>query len=80
MCWKESIFTNIARWHGNVIALSNCKLEGNQACITGRVLIHTGAMELIREKLQMKLKGKTFSVFVIEEVGDVVEGDIVDPK
>ncbi|GJX96354.1 cysteine-rich receptor-like protein kinase [Tanacetum coccineum] len=33
-----------------------------------------------REKLQVKLKRKTFTVSVIEEVGDVVEGDIVDPK
>nr|GEW35018.1 transposon TX1 [Tanacetum cinerariifolium] len=79
MCWKESVFSNIAKWHGNVIEFSNCKLEGNQTCITGRVLIHTGATELIREKLQVKLKGKTFRVSVIE-VSDVVEGDIVDPK
>nr|GEW98553.1 transposon TX1 [Tanacetum cinerariifolium] len=34
----------------------------------------------IREKLQVKLKGKTFRVSMIEEVSDVVEGDIVDPK
>nr|GEW10654.1 hypothetical protein [Tanacetum cinerariifolium] len=80
MCLKESVFSNIARWHGNVIEHSNCKLEGNQTCITGRVLIHTGATELIREKLQVKLKGKKFRVFVIYKVGDLVEGDIMDPK
>nr|GEY24506.1 transposon TX1 putative 149 kDa protein [Tanacetum cinerariifolium] len=68
------------KWHGNVIKLNNRKLEGNQTCIIGRVLIHTRETKLIREKLQVKLKGKTFTVYVTEEVGDMVEGDIIDPK
>ncbi|GKE72916.1 transposon TX1, partial [Tanacetum coccineum] len=76
MCWKELVFNQITGWHGNVIDTSNCCLSGNQTCIIGRVLIHTGATELINEKLQVKLKGKMFKLSVIEEIENVVEADI----
>ncbi|GKD02426.1 transposon TX1, partial [Tanacetum coccineum] len=72
-CWSESVFKKIVAVHGRVIGSSNCKLEGNQSLIVGKVQLHTINKGLIRESLYVKLYEKKFKVDVIEEVGDVME-------
>ncbi|GJS09127.1 zinc finger, CCHC-type containing protein [Tanacetum coccineum] len=72
-CWSESVFKKIAALHGRVIGSSNCKLEGNQNLIVGKVQLHTINKGLIKESLYLKLYEKKFKVDIIEEVGDVME-------
>ncbi|GJV40051.1 putative RNA-directed DNA polymerase [Tanacetum coccineum] len=74
-CWSESVFKKIAALHGRVIGSSNCKLEGNQNLIVGKVQLHTTNKGLIKESLYVKLYEKKFKVDIIE-VGDVIEFEI----
>ncbi|PWA53070.1 hypothetical protein CTI12_AA448820 [Artemisia annua] len=66
-CWVESVFLKIAALHGAIIGMQNCKLEGNQNIIVGRVHVHTVNKGLIKEDLNIKIRGKMFKVNVTEE-------------
>nr|GEU99624.1 transposon TX1 [Tanacetum cinerariifolium] len=72
-CWSESVFKKIDGLHRRVIGSSNCKLEGNQNLIVGKVQLHTINKGLIKEPLYVKLYEKKFKLDVIEEVGNVME-------
>ncbi|PWA84156.1 hypothetical protein CTI12_AA160700 [Artemisia annua] len=54
----------------------NCKLEGNQNLIIGKVQIHTTTKGLVNEELSVTVKGKSFKVNVVEEIRDITEVDI----
>ncbi|GJR76960.1 putative RNA-directed DNA polymerase [Tanacetum coccineum] len=71
----KSVFRKIAVVHGRVMGLRNCKLEGNQSVIIGKVQIH-----LVKEKLNVMCMEKMFKVEVIEEVGDIEEFEIEELK
>ncbi|PWA87808.1 hypothetical protein CTI12_AA126710 [Artemisia annua] len=75
-CWAESVFKRIAGLHGIIVETKNCRLEGNQNVIYGKVLIHTTAKDLINESLSIKCIGKSFKIKVIEEVRDISYVDI----
>lgn len=60
---------------GDVIEFSNCKLEGTQSVIVGRVMIHTSASVLINEAVVVKIGKYSFNVLVKEEVRDIVHLD-----
>ncbi|PWA43798.1 Transposon TX1 [Artemisia annua] len=75
-CWAESVFKKVAAIHGRVIGNVNCKLEGSQNLIVGKVQIHTCNNGLIKETLFVKVFGRKFRVEVIEEVGDIMEFEL----
>ncbi|PWA73844.1 hypothetical protein CTI12_AA256260 [Artemisia annua] len=56
--------------------MHNCRLDGNQNLICGKVHIHTISKVLIDDVLNIKVKGKEFNVIVVEEARDVTELDI----
>ncbi|PWA51457.1 hypothetical protein CTI12_AA417390 [Artemisia annua] len=74
-CWAESVFKRIAGVHGIIVETENCRLNGNQNVIVGRVHIHTIAKDLINESLNLQFRGKTFKVKVIEEIRDITSVD-----
>nr|GEY63360.1 hypothetical protein [Tanacetum cinerariifolium] len=57
--------------HGTILATSNCRLEGNQNTIIGRIQIHTNNKGLIKEELNIKVKGRIHKVSVVKEVRDI---------
>ncbi|GJZ44393.1 hypothetical protein Tco_0591648, partial [Tanacetum coccineum] len=68
-----SVFKRIAEAHDSIIGLKNCKLEGNQNNVMGRVQIHSIVCGLINESMKVKFRGISFDVKVIEEVSDITE-------
>ncbi|PWA92790.1 glycosyltransferase family 92 [Artemisia annua] len=75
-CWGERMFKKIAALHGTILGMHNCRLEGNQTLVYGRVQIHSINKGLINEVLNEKVKGKYHKVCVVEEVRDIVNVDI----
>ncbi|GKC45930.1 transposon TX1 [Tanacetum coccineum] len=61
-CWSEGVFKKIAAIHGTILALHNCRMEGNQNLTYGRVKIHTINKGLISEELNVQVKGKIFKI------------------
>ncbi|GKC90225.1 hypothetical protein Tco_1150874 [Tanacetum coccineum] len=57
-CWNEGTFKKIAALHGTILAMSTCRLEGNQNIIYGRVHTHTLNKGLIKEELNIKEEGE----------------------
>ena len=62
--------------HGTIMGMHNCRLDGNQNLLCGKVHIHTVSKVLIDDVLNIKVKGKEFNVIVVEEARDVTELDI----
>ncbi|GJS35010.1 transposon TX1 [Tanacetum coccineum] len=75
-CWTETVFRKIAEVHGSIVRLCNCKLEGNQNTIIGRVQIQSLVNRLINEIIRIKFRGIIFNVKVIEEVSDINEVEV----
>ncbi|GKE79087.1 hypothetical protein Tco_1545207 [Tanacetum coccineum] len=55
------------------MGLKNCRLEGNQNIVIGKVHIHSVATCLINETLNVRCKSKVFKVSIVEEVRDITE-------
>lgn len=72
------MFRKIAEVHGSIVGLYNCKLEGNQNTIIGRVQIQSLVNGLINETMRIRFRGITFNIKVIEEVSDITEIEIED--
>ncbi|GKB29122.1 transposon TX1 [Tanacetum coccineum] len=79
-CWTEMVFRKIAEAHGSIARLCNCKLEGNQNTIIGRVQIQSLVNGLINETMKIKFRGIIFNVKVIEEVSDITEVEVEEVK
>ncbi|GKC26257.1 hypothetical protein Tco_1033551, partial [Tanacetum coccineum] len=62
--------------HGTVLGLLNCRLEGNQNLVYGRVQIHTIKQGLINEEVTVTVKGKNHRINIVEEVKDIVITEI----
>ncbi|GKC63796.1 hypothetical protein Tco_1096394 [Tanacetum coccineum] len=77
-CWSEVVFRKIAAVHGAVVGTDNCKMEGNQNNIIGRVQIHTCVNGLINESLRIRFRGVFFKVTVIEEIRDICDIELED--
>ncbi|GKC44504.1 transposon TX1, partial [Tanacetum coccineum] len=75
-CSGKGMFKKIAALHGTILALRNCRLEGNQNLIYGRVNILTNNKGLIKEDLQVVVKGNTHDVSVVEEIRNVLTLDL----
>nr|GEY16743.1 transposon TX1 [Tanacetum cinerariifolium] len=75
-CWNEDMFKKIAAIHGTILAMSNCRLEGNQSISCGRVHIHTYNKGLIKDELNIKVQRKLHRISVVEEVRDISKVDI----
>nr|GEY16744.1 transposon TX1 [Tanacetum cinerariifolium] len=75
-CWNEDTFKKIAAIHGTILAMSNCRLEGNQSISCGRVHIHTYNKGLIKDELNIKVQRKLHRISVVEEVRDISKVDI----
>ncbi|PWA61144.1 zinc finger, BED-type [Artemisia annua] len=69
---------NTAALHGVIIGLQNCRLEGNQNLVYGRVQIQTINKGLIREVLRVVVDGKTHEVNVVEEIRDITVTNLQD--
>nr|GEU88558.1 transposon TX1 [Tanacetum cinerariifolium] len=76
--WDENTFKEIAAVYGKILGLHNCRLEGNQNTLYGRVQIHTSSKGLIREELYVKVKEKYHKVSIVEEIRDITITGIMD--
>ncbi|PWA76953.1 hypothetical protein CTI12_AA229170 [Artemisia annua] len=74
--WSEGTFKKIAALHGTILGMHNCRLEGNQNLVYGRVQIHTINKGLINEVLNVTVRRKNHKVCVVEEVRDIVSMEI----
>ncbi|GJY96199.1 RNA-directed DNA polymerase, eukaryota, reverse transcriptase zinc-binding domain protein [Tanacetum coccineum] len=70
-CWSEATFKKVTALHSTIMALHNCRIEGNQNMILGRVQIHTINKGLVKEDLNIKVKGNIHKISVVEEIRDI---------
>ena len=73
-----SYVQKIASLHGTILGLQNCRVEGNQHMMFGRVHIHTANKGLIKEEFRVKVKGKIHEVSVVEEIRDITITEMQD--
>ncbi|GJV00541.1 putative nucleotidyltransferase, ribonuclease H, partial [Tanacetum coccineum] len=77
-CWKEGMFKKIAALHETILGLHNCRLEGNENLLYGRVHIRMTHKGLIKKELRIVVRGKAYEVSVVEEVRDITMTNIQD--
>ncbi|GKC50388.1 hypothetical protein Tco_1073133, partial [Tanacetum coccineum] len=75
-CWGEEMFKKLAAPYGRVLGMLNCRLEGNQNLVYGRVQIHTINKGLINEDVIVTVKGKSHKINIVEEVKEIFITDI----